>query len=220
MSIKQRTRIFVLLSLFVHISSLAQNGEEVGFLDLTNAERSENLLLKDKIALARGSNITPVPAFRMEILPLDRMDLNSGDILEFEIRLTNISKIKQEIPWETNWEKILGDKNGFPEGYLYASISLKAFKSSKKNIREEDERYKLLLVEHIWGCNQSGTFKSLNPGQSVRIKAATTQLGRLNELGEWMISAEIYFGFGLDTASFEETITSNTIGITIRNIDK
>jgi hypothetical protein len=189
--------------------------EEVGFLDLATAERSDEDLGVSISSLAGVTGLTPVPAFRLKLDPPRDGPARPGDAIELVVRLENIAGDALAIPWEANWKRVLGEVPGdavkeFPEGYMYATLG-----GWVESAAEPEQQMRLPFYGQIYEClRRPGTVRFLEPGQSVRIRA----LDRLPEgvaEGLWALVAELTFQYGFPSARYERSVSSEPVSLEV-----
>ncbi len=186
---------------------------EVGFLDLTTAERPDEDL-PFLFTLSGVPGLKPIPAFRLTLdLPAGR-SARPGDTIEVVFRLENITQETLAIPWAVNWKRVLGEVppdtvEEFPEGYIWAILEVGA------EFGAEPEKRQQLIVIKLYGClSKPETIRPLSPREYVRIRA----LARIPvhvEQGTWTLISELALPSGFDTTRFQQATSSEPISLEV-----
>jgi hypothetical protein len=207
------TETILTLLLLIFSASLGGPLQEIAFLDLEKAERSQEELHLALYSLSGVTGLKPVPAFRLLIEPPVERSVRPGDTIELVARLENIVGEKLAIPFETNWKHVLGEVPGdmvsdFPEGYMWAVLGAWVRPATESG---EVSRLPFASDGTLYGCLcQPESVRLLNPGESVRFRALATVPQGLGE-GPWGLAVELQFMHGLNTARYQRSVSSEPI---------
>lgn len=189
--------------------------QEVGFLDLATAGRSDEELLFGIVSLSGGPGLTPVPAFRLTVEPSGEHTARRGELLEVVAKLENIAPETLAIPFETNWKRVLGEVPGdavkeVPEGYMWAVLRVWG-----EGGAEPDQRVRFPFDGVLYGCLcRRETIRVLGPGQSVRIRALAQVPGGIWE-GPGTFVVKLSFAHGFNSARYRVTVSSEPVSLQI-----
>jgi hypothetical protein len=192
------------------------------FLDLTKARVS----LSEKTSgsgrgrgVGPGGPLTPeapkVPPLKVTLLGLDKRSYQIGDEAIFEIKIENVTKNPIVVPWSADHGKVNPDENRTPPNYLVSGVSL--------TFRDGVDGELIFGGEGIYGSGLvPGSLKTLKPGQSVRIRAATRLSLMIPENGARLarklplkIELRAKYSF-LEGSYYEPILSENEIIIELR----
>jgi len=193
--------------------------QEVGFLDLETAGRAEGELQLVMVSLSGATGIVPVQGFHLTLLSPGFRKARRGEPVELQVVIQNIAQEALAIPWETNWQAVLGKVPGdsvkeFPEGYTEGDI--RAYLQAGTAAPEAPgERLQLSFDGVLYGCRcKPGTLLDLAPGQSARIRAVAKVPQEMRE-GEWRLVIRMSFSTGLDSVHYLTSVESEPVCLDI-----
>ena len=202
----------------------AQEERDDNFLDLTKYRPVEEQ--PDAGTTADGTRVQdtgfkPSPNGRHEpgemaplkvtLVSLDAGSYQLGGSVIYEVRLENVSREVQVIPWSPDENRVGLRGRAEPPGYLDAFLCLV--------VREQDLGEQFVAVRGLYGSELvQGSLKSLLPGEKVRIRAqgkmffaaADVSEKAWRKLSKAALKLEVRARYSLHAGQYAPVVSTNT----------
>jgi hypothetical protein len=216
-----KNRPNIILCLFLLLAP-ATRAQDDNFLDLTKMGFPK----KEKVRGWGGSvgtgksgdsrsSVDFVP-LKLTLLNCDKLNYQLGDRVIYDVMLENVGDKTYVIPWSPDWEKVEGNAEEPPPGYLAAYLTLA--------IHDDTWGEMSMNGVALYGSKLlRGSLKSLRPGETVRIRAFSRWEFTEGEVARKVLTklpsafrVEARFSFMYSNTSIPLVISTNSLTVELK----